>query len=83
MSDRPVAAPTEIRTAVVLTHTHPEQTSAAVREVVSAAEAAGCALYAAEDEMAKHGESAAGLKPLTRCPACLTSASSSAATAPS
>ena len=64
MSDRPVAAPTEIRTAVVLTHTHPEQTSAAVREVVSAADAAGCTLHAAADEIAKHGESAAGLKPL-------------------
>jgi NAD+ kinase len=68
VSDRPVEAPTEIRTAVVLTHTHPEQTSAAVRDAVSAAEAAGCELYAADDEIAKHGESGAGLRPLDSRP---------------
>jgi NAD+ kinase len=68
VSDRPVQAPPEIRTAVVLTHTHPEQTSAAVREAVNAAEAAGCELYAADDEIAKHGESGAGLRPLDSRP---------------
>ena len=59
-------APDEIRTAVVLTHTQPEQTSQALGETSVAAEAAGCRLLAGEEEMAKHGAAAAGIEPVER-----------------
>ena len=48
-------------TAVVLTHTQPEQTSAAVRELVEAAERAGWSVVADQEELTKHGEVAAGI----------------------
>src|SRR5919108_2426915 len=50
-----------VRTAVILTHTHPEQTSAALREAVAAAQRASCALAATPDELEKHGQAAAGI----------------------
>jgi NAD+ kinase len=68
VSDRPVPPPAEIRTAVVLTHTQPEQTSGAVREALAAAVDAGCAVYASEDEFAKHGDAIAGAEPLEALP---------------
>jgi NAD+ kinase len=58
------APPETIRTATVLTHTHPEQTAEALRETAAAAEAAGVRLYAAQAELDKHGDDAAGLAPL-------------------
>ena len=61
MSDRAVEAPPAIRTAVVLTHTHPEQTSAAVRSAVEAAGRSGCTLVAYAEEFEKHGDAAAGI----------------------
>jgi NAD+ kinase len=64
VSDRSVSPPEEIRTAALLTHTHPEQTSDAVRKALSAAAGAGCTIYASEDEFAKHGDAIAGAKPL-------------------
>ncbi|MEK6327549.1 MAG: NAD(+)/NADH kinase [Actinomycetota bacterium] len=51
-----------VRTAVVLTHTHPEQTSAALREAVAAAERASCALAVTADELSKHGEAVGGIE---------------------
>ena len=56
------------RRATVFTHTHPEQTSEALRATVQAAERAGCALLAGEDELAKHGDAAAGIEPLAGDP---------------
>ena len=64
MTGQSVPPPESIRTATLLTHTHPEQTSEAVRETVSAAEAAGVRVYAPTDELAKHGEAAAGIDPV-------------------
>jgi NAD+ kinase len=52
------------RNAVLLTHTQPEQTAAAVAEALSAAEAAGWRLFASDTERAKHGQLGAGLAPL-------------------
>jgi NAD+ kinase len=59
-----VAAPSAVQTAVVLTHTHPEQTREAVRAAVAAAQRAGCRLVAAQDELEKHGDAAAGVEPV-------------------
>jgi NAD+ kinase len=44
-----------IETAVLYTHTQPEQTAAAVAEALAAAENAGCRLYAPDEERAKFG----------------------------
>lgn len=64
MSTTPLAPPDSIRTAALLTHTHPEQTSSALRETVAAAEAAGVRVYVPQDELDKHGDAAAGLESL-------------------
>jgi NAD+ kinase len=58
-----------VGTAVVLTHTHPDQTSAALRRAVAAADQASCELTATGDEVAKHGEAAAGIQPRADLPA--------------
>ena len=62
MTMRPLSPPDAIRTAVVLTHTHPEQTSEALRDAVQAADAAGVRVYASRDEIAKHGHAADGIE---------------------
>jgi NAD+ kinase len=59
---------TAVRTAVVLTHTHPAQTSAALREAVAAAERASCKLVATTDELSKHGDAAQGIQALEDLP---------------
>jgi NAD+ kinase len=64
MSVRAVAAPAAIRTAVVLTHTHPEQTSTALSAAAAAARRSGCTLVAASEEFEKHGDAAAGMEAL-------------------
>ena len=61
MSARAEAA-AAVRTAVVLTHTHPEQTSAALRDAIAAAERVSCALAATPAELEKHGEAAGGIE---------------------
>jgi NAD+ kinase len=63
-----VGAPAAVRTAAVLTHTHPEQTSEAVRAAAEAAQRAGCSLFATSDEFDKHGESAGGIERLDALP---------------
>jgi len=50
-----------MRTAIILTHTQPEQTEAALREVVAAAERAGWRLVTDQEELTKHGEAAVGI----------------------
>jgi NAD+ kinase len=60
----PAAPPDAIRTACVLTHQHPEQTSEALREAASMAGSAGVNLYAAAEEFDKHGDAASGIEPL-------------------
>jgi NAD+ kinase len=64
MSPGQVAGPASVRNVVVLTHTQPEQTAAALRDAVDAAERAGCVLAADEAELAKHGSGAQGIVPL-------------------
>jgi len=49
--------------ATVLTHTQPEQTAAALKATAAAAAAAGCELVASAEEIAKHGDAAAGIRP--------------------
>ena len=64
MSEPFVEVAPEVRTAVVYTHTQPEQTSAAVGDAVEAARAGGCRLFAPDEERRKHGEVGEGLEPL-------------------
>ena len=61
MSPERVEGPFEVRRAVILTHTQPEQTAAAVRAAAALAERKGCALAASADELEKHGDAAAGI----------------------
>ena len=68
MSPEKLAAPPAVRTAVVLTHTHPEQTSEAVRAAAQVAARAGCTLLATEDEFGKHGDAAGALERLESLP---------------
>lgn len=51
--------------AAILTHTQPEQTAEAVRATVDAATKAGWQLVADAEELAKHGDAAAGIAPLS------------------
>jgi NAD+ kinase len=60
----PLEPPAEIRTVVVLTHTVPEQTSAALGETVIAANAAGATVYADAEEIEQHGDAASGIEAL-------------------
>jgi NAD+ kinase len=53
----------EVRTAVLVTHTQPEQTAAAVADAVAAAERAGCTVYVPDSEREKHGAAVEGLAP--------------------
>ena len=62
MTDRATSAPERIEDVVVLSHTQPEQTAAALTEALAAATAAGCRLYAPDEERAKHGEAGAALR---------------------
>ena len=66
MSETPEPTRGPIRTAVVLTHSQPEQTSGALRDAIAAAARQGVGLYASPDELRKHGEDAAGIEPLER-----------------
>lgn len=52
-------------TAAILTHTQPEQTSAAVRAAVEAAQRAGWRLVAEDSELTKHDDAAAGVEQIT------------------
>jgi NAD+ kinase len=62
VSARAVKAPAAVRTALVLTHTHPDQTAAALRQTVAAADEASCELVVTTDEREKHGETVGELE---------------------
>jgi len=51
----------EVRTAAILTHTQPEQTSEALALAVELARDAGCQLVASAEEREKHRDAAAGI----------------------
>ena len=68
MSADAVTTRQAVRTAVLFTHTHPEQTSQAVRQTVEAAARRHCTVIAYRDEYAKHGESAVGIERVTELP---------------
>ena len=53
--------PAEVKTAALLSHTQPEQTSDAVRLAVELAGEAGCAIVASKEERSKHGSAAEGV----------------------
>jgi NAD+ kinase len=53
-----------IETAVLFTHTQPEQTAAAVGDAIATAETADCRLFAPDDERAKFGAVGERLEPL-------------------
>jgi NAD+ kinase len=56
VSAQTVTTPSAIRTAVLLTHTHPEQTRDALCEAVAIATRSGCRLAVDAEEVEKHGE---------------------------
>ena len=58
-----VAAPAAVRTAVVFTHTQPDQTAAALEATAAAAARASCTLLAGSEEVRKHGERASSIEP--------------------
>ena len=62
MSDVPVAGPREIKTIALFTHSHPEQTTDAVRTTVEMASGVGCRVIASQEELDKHGDAAAGIE---------------------
>lgn len=62
MSEPTAPTPERVRDLVVLSHSQPEQTAAAMKEAVDAAAAAGATVYADEEEVGKHPD--AGLRPL-------------------
>lgn len=49
------------RSASILTHTQPEQTTEALRSTIELARGAGCELRATAEELEKHGAAAAGI----------------------
>jgi NAD+ kinase len=61
VSERAASPPATVRTAVVLTHTRPEQTTDALLAAARAAEDAGCELYASDEELGKREREIAGL----------------------
>jgi NAD+ kinase len=68
VSPQKLAAPAAVKTAVVLTHTQPEQTSEAVRVAAEIAARAGCTLLATDEELAKHGDAGASFERLESLP---------------
>jgi NAD+ kinase len=58
---KPQEARPDVRSAIVVTHTHPEQTGDALARAISAAERAGVGLVAGGEERGKHGAVAAAL----------------------
>jgi len=61
LSAQTVTTPSAIRTAVLLTHTHPEQTREALWEAVAIAARASCRLVVDAEEVEKHGEAVSEL----------------------
>jgi NAD+ kinase len=57
-----VTTPPAIRTAVLLTHTHPEQTRGALRRALDLAARASCTVVVHTEEVEKHGEDVGALQ---------------------
>ena len=68
MSADAVTTRAAVKTAVVFTHTHPEQTRDALRETVDAAAKHGCKLIAGPEEHEKHGEACAAVEQAAELP---------------
>jgi NAD+ kinase len=58
-----------IRTAVVISHSKPDDTAAGIRAALAAAAGAGCELVTTREEAGKHGEGAAGITVVEELPA--------------
>ena len=56
MSTEAVKAPAAIRSVVIFTHTHPDQTRDALRAAVEVASQVTCTIHVTVDEVEKHGE---------------------------
>jgi NAD+ kinase len=69
LSDGRTDAPAATRTAVLYTHSDPLGTDSAVRAAVEAAARASFALVAEPEEVAKHGDSASGVRSVDSLPA--------------
>jgi NAD+ kinase len=57
-----------VKTVVLLTHTHPEQTGSALRETVDIAAKRGATVVVAPEEREKHGDAAAGCEETSQLP---------------
>src|SRR5215208_1991792 len=68
MSADAVKTRAAVKTAVVFTHTHPEQTRDALRETVDAAAKNGCKLIAGPQEHEKHGAACAAAEQAVELP---------------
>jgi NAD+ kinase len=68
MSADAVTTPVAARTAVLFTHTHPDQTQPALREAVAAAARRACRLIATPEERSKHGDVAAEIEEAAELP---------------
>jgi NAD+ kinase len=60
MSADAVTTPAAVKSVVILTHTHPEQTQRALRQTVEIAAKHGAKVIVPRDEREKHGDAAAG-----------------------
>ena len=63
-----VVAPAAVRTAVVFTHTQPDQTAAALRAAAEAAGRGSCTLFADSAELRKHGAGVSGVEACEELP---------------
>jgi NAD+ kinase len=57
-----------VKTIALVTHTHPEQTAAALRETVEIATSHGATVIAPQEEREKHGDAAGGCEELPELP---------------
>jgi NAD+ kinase len=62
MSTRTPDAAAAVRTALVLTHTHPQETGGALRAAIEAAQRAACSLIMTREELEKHGDDVEGIE---------------------
>ena len=68
MSADAVTTRAAVKTIALFTHTHPEQTAAALRETIEIASRHGATVIAPPEERKKHGEAAGGCEEATELP---------------
>ncbi len=68
MSADAVTTKAAVKTIALFTHTHPEQTAAALRETVEIASSHGAKVIASPEEREKHGEVASGCEEVAQLP---------------